>query len=493
MRGFRITVVGAGIFLAATFSANAYGQGKIKVVKPKTPATQPAEQTSSEPDKVLYTRAMTDLTHKRYDEERLSLETLINTYPDSEYLDKAKLAVADSYYAEGGTSNLTQAVGEYQSFIVFFPDDDKAPYAQMQIGMAHYKMMEKSDRDTSEALNAEASLQTFITKYQDQAEASKLIPGAEQQLRNVQEVIADGEYKVARFYYLRPDYLAAAARLTELTERYPLYSQSDEALWMLSNIYAKAKSASKNEDVKNHYSDLEGKVLDQIVINYPLSARAAAAKDLLKGMGMAVPAADPDATARMKKQQAFERASHKNSMLAGPESILKTGPDFSLAAQSGMPNLTPPSDAITARDILSPTNNGPHFGLAVANTGDSISGGASGATVAPASAVSDSSSEPGAIVGAPTTSSSSDASNDPTGGANAPTTSASPASTDPAPASDSAAPQAGSSDSSASSSSSNSAPAAGQSSDSTQTATPANSSESSSKNKKKGMSKLNPF
>src|SRR5579859_7132330 len=62
-----------------------------------------------QPDKVLYEKAVNEITHARYDVGRLTLQTLINTYPDSEYLSKAKLAIADSYYKEGGVSGLTQA------------------------------------------------------------------------------------------------------------------------------------------------------------------------------------------------------------------------------------------------------------------------------------------------------------------------------------------------------------------------------------------------
>src|ERR1700733_5354031 len=76
---------------------------------------------SAEADKVLYEKAMNDIKHARYDTARLSLETLINTYPDSEYLAKAKLAIGDSYYEEGGVTGLTQAVAVYQDFITFFP------------------------------------------------------------------------------------------------------------------------------------------------------------------------------------------------------------------------------------------------------------------------------------------------------------------------------------------------------------------------------------
>ena len=89
----------------------------------------------------------------------------INTYPDSEYLAKAKLSVADSYYKEGGTSSTTQAISEYKDFITFFPFLDEAAYAQMQVGMAHYRMMEKADRDSTQAQAAEDEFQAFILKY----------------------------------------------------------------------------------------------------------------------------------------------------------------------------------------------------------------------------------------------------------------------------------------------------------------------------------------
>jgi outer membrane protein assembly factor BamD len=467
----RIFRAAAGCCLAALACGGAYGQQKkITVIKSKTKAAAPAAiDTSSEPDKVLYDRAITDLKHKRYIEERLSLETLINTYPDSEYLAKAKLAVADSYYAEGGVSNMTQAIGEYKSYIVFFPFDDNAAYAQMQIGQAHLKMMEKSDRDTSEALSAEGELQTFLLKYPD----SKYAPQASQRLRDVQEVIADGQFKVATFYYLRPDYRASAARLVDLTQRYPLYSKSDEALWMLGDIYGIMKrKGSRNEDDRNHWSDLQGKVYDQIITNYPLSPRAAQAKTELKAMGMDVPESDPAALARMQKQQAFVKAHHQNTVMHAPMALMKTGPDFSFAAQSGRPNLDPPENSISAKDILNPTTTGPQFNLSASPAGgssDSLRGGASD----PISTAGDPPSD--------STASAAPGSNDPVGQVNAPTTTSTPAadpttvttqgtSTDPAPAGADAA-------------TTPAQPAA---------VPPVGKNESTSK-KKKGMGKLNPF
>src|SRR5580698_4833405 len=87
-----------------------------------------AAENTAEPDKILYDKAMDDIKHGRQEIGRLNLQTLINTYPDSEYLAKAKLGIADSYYKEGGTANLTQAVQAYKDFIIFFPFMQEAAY-----------------------------------------------------------------------------------------------------------------------------------------------------------------------------------------------------------------------------------------------------------------------------------------------------------------------------------------------------------------------------
>src|ERR1700693_6336725 len=78
-----------------------------------------ADVGSKQPDKVLFDRAMDALKHNRFDVSRMILQTLINTYPDSEFIARAKLAVADSWYAEGGSTAQAQAEAEYKDFITF--------------------------------------------------------------------------------------------------------------------------------------------------------------------------------------------------------------------------------------------------------------------------------------------------------------------------------------------------------------------------------------
>ena len=181
----------------------------------------------------------------------------------------------------------------------------------------------------------------------------------------MQEVLADSQFRVGRFYYLKMNYAASAARLMDLTQRYPLYSQSDDALWMLGDIYERAKKVSKNEDDKNHWADLETECYERIVRNYPLSHWADDARSQLKAMNMPVPAADPKAEAEMRKEQMYRKEHRQVAVLRLPMGIMKSSPNVTLAARTGQPNLNPPDDAVSATEVLRPGAAGPTFNLAM--------------------------------------------------------------------------------------------------------------------------------
>lgn len=293
------------------------------------------QATGAEPDKVLYERSLDDIKHGRHTVGRLTLQTLINTYPDSDYLAKAKLAIADSFYKEGGTTGLTQAVEEYKNFIIFFPFLPEATYAQLQVAMTHYRRMEKPDRDRTEAKLAEEEFQTFLQKYP----TDKLAADAEQRLRDVQEVLAEGDYRIGRYYYIKGSLRSAAGRLSTLSERYPLYSRADQANWMLADIYARSE-----------HKEIAAKYWARIVREYPLSSLAPNAKDKLKEFGAPVPQPDAVALARAQKEQEFERRS--GGIFHKATGILTTRPDVTTAARIGDPNMTPAS--VTGGEILTP-------------------------------------------------------------------------------------------------------------------------------------------
>ena len=110
--------------------------------------------------------------------------------------------------------------------------------AQLQIAMAHYRQMEKPDRDHAEAVQAEAEFQTFLEKYPN----SPLVPQAEQHLRERPGSFGGRQFQSCQFLLHRAAPTEPpGARLIELTNRYPLYSQADQANWMLGQIYEKGE------------------------------------------------------------------------------------------------------------------------------------------------------------------------------------------------------------------------------------------------------------
>ncbi len=317
---------------------------------------------SKQPDKVLFDKAMDAMRHNRFDVARLTLQTLINTYPDSEFIARAKLAVGDSWYAEGGTAALAQAEQEYSDFEIFFPNMPEAAEAQLKIANIHYQQMEKADRDYTHAKRAEDEYRKVILQYPD----SKLVPEAKQRLLEVQEVLADREFMIGRFYYLRLSYLASIARLQSLVDKYPLYSQADEALYLLGQDYegqiARLRLAPTcdehgmprgcaSEAVKSQYigdfTKSASKAYDQIITRYPLMDRSDDARKRLAALKQPVPRPTKRAVAQNRAEIASRNDSTMPQKLMG---LWKKGPDVSAAAKTGSPTLTDP-DPVAANEV----------------------------------------------------------------------------------------------------------------------------------------------
>ena len=362
-------LVMTGLFLLSATECDAQVFHKKKRANKSTSA-----ENTAEPDKILYDKAMEDIKHGRHEVGRLNLQTLINTYPDSEYLAKAKLAIADSFYKEGGTANLTQAVQAYKDFDIFFPMLPEAAYAQLQVAMTHYKQMEKPDRDRTHARAAEDEFQVFLSKYSN----DPLAPKAEQRLREVQELLAEGDFRIGYYYYVKEDKKAAESRLRAVVSRYPLYSRSDQALWMLGNIW---QATEKKEIAVPYYA--------RIVRNYPLSPLVPNAKSRLKALGAPVPQPDPQAVAWMTAEQNAPR--QRESLIKKPMALVRTGPtqELRVAATNGKPTMTPDSESETGIDVLRGGNpsqiGGPGTGIVATITPRGGSETTSGAeNVAPA-------------------------------------------------------------------------------------------------------------
>jgi hypothetical protein len=203
--------------------------------------------------------------------------------------------------------------------------------------------------------------------------------------------------------------------LIGVTKRYPLYSKSDRALWMLGDIFEK----SEKKEIAAIY-------LGRIVREYPLSPLAGDAKDKLVKFGVPVPQPDPKALAWMQAEQSAVRP--KDGFVSKSMTIVRTGPhkEKLTAARNGTPQMQPDTESTSLGDILtgggqariagaggsSPTTN-----TAVVEVATPGSGASGGSTVeAPAS---DSQPANGSDPNATTPPSSDATSTAPAGGTNA--------------------------------------------------------------------------
>ncbi len=303
-----------------------------------------ADVGSKQPDKVLFDRALDAMSHRKYDVARLSLQTLINTYPESEYVARAKLGIADAWYAEGGSAALAQAENEYKDFQTFFPNMPEAAEAQLKVADIHYRQMEKADRDYTHAKRAEDEYRQLLLQFPD----SKLADNARKKLLEVQEVLADREYRIGRYYYIKESWNASIARLKTLTDAYPLYSQVDEALFLLGDAnehevvllrnWKGADEAVKNKMIRS-YEDKAAEAYSKILTRYPVMGRAEDAKKRMEALDRPVPKPTDEALAQNKKEMEGRVETGKMGKIMNN---LHRHPDVRMAAKVGEPTLVEP-------------------------------------------------------------------------------------------------------------------------------------------------------
>jgi outer membrane protein assembly factor BamD len=262
------------------------GKKRFGIFPGKTKGDKYSELTGSVApgrDRQLFLEATKEVRKGNHDTGRLLFTTIITTYPDSQYLPMAKLAIADSFYLEGGTSNLIQAGQAYQDWLTYFPTDPLADAAMMKVAETEMRQMGLSDRDITHARKAEQRLKALLQQYPQ----TKLRPDVEVRLHEVQDNLADHNFAIAVFYRERYNgkkggLKGAQDRLKEIVEKYKDYCRMDEVLYN----YAWTFTVEEEQDEAAKY-------YQQLVRDYPNSHFVDKAKEQLNIIGAAIPEPDP--------------------------------------------------------------------------------------------------------------------------------------------------------------------------------------------------------
>jgi outer membrane protein assembly factor BamD len=169
--------------------------------------------------------------------------------PNSAIGREALLLAADTYYLEGGSTNYVQSEAKYRDFLNRFPTSEQAPYVQFQIANSLAKRMEKPDRDQAVTRKALEAYQDLIRLYPTSEYAGQ----AREQIKVVQNNLAEHEFQVGRFYLRYGAAGSAALRFEYLLQTYPEFAELDKVLYHLGLAYERTNRA---EDARKTFDRL---------------------------------------------------------------------------------------------------------------------------------------------------------------------------------------------------------------------------------------------
>ena len=221
-----------------------------------------------------------------YEGARLLFSVIINTYPDSQFLPYAKLAIADTFYLDGTTSALIQAGIAYQEWLTFFPTDPLSERTMLKMAEVEMRQMVLPDRSNEHARKAEQRLRAALQQFPQ----TSLRPEFEQRLREAQENLAMHDYGIGNFYLdrfnrgLASNPKGAQSRYQEIVDKYKNFSLMADVLYKLAATY-----------VQEEEPDEAAKYFAQLIRTHPNSEYAEKAKQQLEAIGAEVPQPAPDA------------------------------------------------------------------------------------------------------------------------------------------------------------------------------------------------------
>ncbi len=256
-------------------------------------------------DRELFIVATKEVRKNNYDVGRLLFQTIITTYPDSNYLPMAKLAVADSFYLEGATSALIQAAAAYQDWLTFFPTHPLADRVVLKIAESEMRQIGLPDRDSTRARRAEQRLRALLQQYPN----TILLKDAQDRLVQVQDNLGLHNLYIANYYYKQSvaqekgGLKGAQSRYREILDKYPNFSFMDEALFKLAVTYQVEEE-----------TDQAARYFQQLVRDFPNSDYVAKSKEQLELIGATVPAANPKRMAVLAPEKKSFIANFKNEL-----------------------------------------------------------------------------------------------------------------------------------------------------------------------------------
>lgn len=186
-----------------------------------------------EPDRYLFERGTESLQRHRWLDAKEYFQKIIDSYPQSQYRQEARLGIGDAQLGEGSYSSYLVAAETFREFLRFYPLNERADYAQYRLAVTQFRQMLPPQRDQTPTLDTLRELDTFVRRYPN----SKYMADALALQRQARDRLSDAEASIGVHYFRRKWYSGAIPRLQGILKDDPSYTHRDEVYFYLGESY----------------------------------------------------------------------------------------------------------------------------------------------------------------------------------------------------------------------------------------------------------------
>jgi outer membrane protein assembly factor BamD len=191
------------------------------------------ETLSSSSDDIVWEAGEKAAAKKDWESARQYYRRLIDAFPQSPHQPDARIALADTYFNEGGTANYVLAVSSYREFLTLYPQYPRSDYAQFKAGESYFKQKNSPDRDQTATGQALEEYERLLDIYPQ----SQYVEQARERIHDCRQTLARSHYQVGYFYQkTRRSWRSAIARYETVLSDYPDYERIDEVLFRLGQV-----------------------------------------------------------------------------------------------------------------------------------------------------------------------------------------------------------------------------------------------------------------
>ena len=184
----------------------------------------------SEQAELDYNKGKEMVEAKRFGEATVFLEHFTAKHPYSKYAPQAELLRMYASYMDG-QEVLSEVLAD--RFLEQHPTYTDRDYAMYMLAMSHYKERTSAERDATHTRLAIEAFNKLIQAYPQ----SNYAADGRQRLQQLHNELAGHELTVARYYFSKRRFVAAANRAQVVVEQFQTSPQIEEALYILAASY----------------------------------------------------------------------------------------------------------------------------------------------------------------------------------------------------------------------------------------------------------------